>query len=312
MPKTIDIPVPDLSSKRALVTGASDGIGVEIAARLARAGAEIVLPVRNEKKGHAAADRIRSRTPEARIDVRALNLSSLASVSAFADGMLRDGHPLHILINNAGVMSPPTRQETVDGFELQLGTNHLGHVALTAALLPLLIAGRARVTSQISIAADANAVHWDDINWREGYDAMRSYSSSKIAFGLFGLELDRRSAREGWGIASNLSHPGITPTNLLAAQPGMGRPDDTTSVKVIRRLSRLGLIVGTPASAALSAVYAATNPDAVGGALYGPKGFQHLGGAPAEQKMYSRLESEADARRMWDLSEQLVDRTFAV
>ena len=135
---------------------------------------------------------------------------------------------------------------------------------------------------------------------------MKAYSSSKIAFGLFGVELQRRSDAADLGIRSNLSHPGITPTNLLSAQPGMGRPDDTRAVKLIRALSRRGILVGTPASAALTAVYAATNPDAHGGRLYGPKGFQHLSGLPAEQRLYSRLQDADAARRVWDVSEQMV------
>ena len=306
MAKTIDIQVPDLTGRRALVTGASDGIGLRIAARLARAGAELLMPVRNTVKGQAAAERIRAQAPNAQLEVHELDLASLASVASFAHGLLTDGRPVGILINNAGVMNPPTRQLSVDGFELQFATNHLGHVALTAHLLPLLQAGRAHVTTQVSVAADQGSVNWNDVSWASGYDPMKAYSSSKIALGLFGVELDRRSADEGWGIRSNLSHPGVTPTNLLAAQPQLGRPQDTTAVRFIRALSRRGILFGTPESAALTAVYAATSPDAAGGRLYGPSGFQHLRGVPAEQRLYSRLENAADARRIWDLSERLV------
>lgn len=305
MPESLDINVPDLSGKLALVTGASDGVGLEIAARLARAGADILMPVRNPQKGEAAAARIRQRTPAAGIRVLSLDLASLDSVAALAAELRTEGRPIDLLIANAGVMTPPTRQVTRDGFELQLGTNHLGHFALVAQALPLLIEAKARVTSQVSVAADQGAVNWEDPNWEDGYDAMKAYSSSKIAFGLFARELQRRSDAAGWGIRSTLSHPGITPTNLLAAQPGMGRPTDTTAVKLIRAMSRRGILVGTPSSAALSAVYAATSPDARGGRLYGPKGFRHLSGLPAEQPLYSRLRSEADARRVWELSEQL-------
>lgn len=307
MPKTLDIPVPDLTGKLALITGASDGVGLEIAARLARAGAGILMPVRNPQKGEAAARLIRERTPGAGIRVLPLDLASLESVSTLADRLLSDGRPIDVLIANAGVMNPPTRQLTVDGFELQLATNHLGHFALTARLLPLLRETGAHVTSQVSIAADQGAVNWDDLNWERGYDPMKAYSSSKIAFGLFAMELQRRSDAAGWGIRSTLSHPGVTPTNLLSAQPGMGRPDDTAAVKFIRALSRRGLLFGTPQSAALSAVYAATSREAQGGRLYGPNGFRHLSGLPAEQPVYSRLQSEADGRRIWELSEHLTD-----
>jgi len=306
MPKSLDIPVPDLTRKLALVTGASDGVGFEIAARLARAGAEIVMPVRDLQKGEAAAARIGERTPRAGIRVRALDLSSLESVASLADALLAEGRPIDIQINNAGVMTPPARRLTDDGFELQFATNHLGHFALVARLLPLLKAGNAHVTSQVSVAANQGAINWDDLAWAEGYDPMKAYSSSKIAFGLFAVELQRRSDAGGWGIRSNLSHPGITPTNLLAAQPGMGRPDDTRAVTFIRAMSRRGILFGTPASAALSAVYAATSSEAKGGRLYGPKGFQHLSGLPAEQRLYSRLQDAASGRRIWDLSEEMV------
>jgi NAD(P)-dependent dehydrogenase (short-subunit alcohol dehydrogenase family) len=305
MPRTIDIPVPDLSGRTALITGASDGVGLEIAARLARAGADILMPVRNRQKGEAAQALIRERTPGADIRLLPLDLSSLESVTSLTESIRSDGTPIHLLIANAGVMTPPTRQLTADGFELQLGTNHLGHFALVLGLLPLLRASGAHVTSQVSVAADQGAVNWDDPNWAHGYDPMKAYSSSKIAFGLFARELQRRSDAAGWGIRSNLSHPGITPTNLLSAQPGMGRPDDTSAVRVIRTMSRLGLFVGTPQSAALSAVFAATASEAQGGRLYGPRGFRHLGGPPAEQPLYSRLRSEEDARRVWRLSEEL-------
>lgn len=306
MPTTIDIPVPHLHGTRAVVTGASDGVGFEIAARLARAGAELVLPVRSAQKGEDAAARLRERTPSAAIELLPLDLSSLASVAALSATLREDGRPIGLLINNAGVMTPPTRVASTDGFELQLATNHLGHAALVAGLLPLLRAGDARVVSQVSVAADQRAVQWDDPNSEHGYHAMNAYSSSKILLGLFAVELDRRSRAAGWGLRSMLSHPGITPTNLLSAQPGMGRPDDTRAVRVIRALSRRGILVGTPASAALAAVLAATSASAEGGHLYGPRGFRHLGGAPAEQKLYSRLAGADEARRAWELTERLL------
>ncbi|WDZ84696.1 SDR family oxidoreductase [Micromonospora cathayae] len=212
MPRTrIDITVPDLSGKRAVVTGASDGMGLGIATRLAEAGAEVILPVRNPGKGEAAITTIRRTVPAAKLAPRSLDLSSLESVAALGDTLRAEGRPIHILINNAGVMRPPTRQTTADGFELQFGTNHLGHFALVGHLLPLLRAGRARVTSQVSIAARKGTINWDDLNWERSYHVMRAYSQSKIAFGLFGLELDRRSRAHGWGISSNIAHPGVAP-----------------------------------------------------------------------------------------------------
>ncbi|MFF1400479.1 SDR family oxidoreductase [Streptomyces sp. NPDC058287] len=308
--KAIDITVPDLSGKRAVVTGASDGIGLGLATRLAAAGAEVLLPVRNPRKGEAAITTIRRTTPHANVSLRDLDLSSLASVAALGKNLCEEGQPIHILINNAGVMTPPDRQTTTDGFELQLGTNHLGHVALTAHLLPLLRAGHARVISQISVAANRGAINWDDLNWERSYDGMKAYSQSKIAFGLFGLELDRRSRAHGWGITSNLSHPGVAPTNLLAARPELGRAQDTSGRRLIRALSERGILLGTVESAKLPALYAATSPSAGHGLFYGPSGLGHLGSAPGEQKLYSRLRSVEDAQRIWRISEELTDVSF--
>jgi NAD(P)-dependent dehydrogenase (short-subunit alcohol dehydrogenase family) len=308
----IDVIVPDLSGRRAVLTGGSDGIGLGIAKRLAAAGAELVLPVRNRAKGEAAAAEIRAAAPEARIILATLDLSSLDSVAALGDTLRTEGAPIHLLVNNAGVMTPPERQATVDGFELQLGTNHLGHVALVAQLMPLLQEGKARVTSQVSIAAASGAIHWDDLNWERSYDGMRAYRQSKIALGLFGLELERRSKASGWGITSNLSHPGVAPTSLLSARPELGRDTDTPQVRVIRWLSRHGLLVGTAVTAGLPALMAATSSDAEGGQLYGPGGFQHLGGAPDRQKLYKPLRDEEEARRVWLASEKLAGVSFPV
>ena len=151
--RPLDITVPSLAGRRAVLTGGSDGIGLQIAIRLAAAGAQLVLPVRNPAKGEAAVATIRETTPDADVTLERLDLSSLDSIGALAETLRADGRPIHLLINNAGVMTPPDRQTTADGFELQFGTNHLGHVALVAGLLPLLKQGRARVTSQVSVAA---------------------------------------------------------------------------------------------------------------------------------------------------------------
>ncbi|GAA0247085.1 SDR family oxidoreductase [Cryptosporangium japonicum] len=301
--------VPDLSGRLAVVTGGSDGVGFHLAARLAAAGAEVVLPVRNRSKGEAAVARILERTPHATVTLRDLDLSSLSSVAALGATLRDENRPVHLLVNNAGVMTPPERRTTADGFELQFGSNHLGHFALVAHLLPLLRAGGARVTSQLSVAANQGTINWDDLNWERNYKGQSAYSQSKIAFGLFGLELDRRSQAAGWGITSNIAHPGVAPTNLLAARPEVGRRNDTLGVRLIRVLSRVGL-TGTPESAALPALLAATSPDARGGRFYGPSGLGHLSGAPAEQEIYSRLRSPEDAARIWEISENLTGMPF--
>lgn len=310
MPRTPDVIVPDLSGKRVVLTGGSDGVGLGLATRLAAAGAELVLPVRNPRKGEAAIATIRERVPGADVSLRELDLSSLGSVAALGRALQDEGRPIHVLINNAGVMTPPDRQTTADGFELQFGTNHLGHVALVAHLLPLLRAGRARVTSQVSVAARRGALHWDDLGWERSYDGRRAYAQSKIAFGLFGLELDRRSRAGGWGITSNLSHPGVAPTNLLAARPELSRDRDTLQVRLIRTLSDRGILLGRVDTALLPALHAATSPDARGGRLYGPDGIGNLGGGPAEQRLYRPLRSTEDAERVWRVSEELTTVRF--
>ncbi|MGA4992260.1 SDR family oxidoreductase [Nonomuraea bangladeshensis] len=311
MPRTrTDLTVPDLSGKRAVVTGASDGMGLAMATRLAAAGAEVVMPVRNPRKGESALAAIRRAVPGADVSLRALDLSSLGSVAALGADLCGEGRPIHLFIGNAGVMTPPDRQTTADGFELQFGTNHLGHFALVGHLLPLLRAGRARVTSQISIAARRGAINWDDLSWERGYHGQRAYSQSKIAFGLFGLELDRRSRAHGWGVTSNLAHPGVAPTSLLAARPELGRSRDTPQVRLIRALSARGILLGTVETAQLPALMAATGPDARPGALYGPSGPGHLGGSPAEQPLYPPLRSTADAARIWAVSEELTKVSY--
>lgn len=309
--RPIEIDVPDLTGKRAVVTGASDGIGLGIAGRLAAAGAEVIMPVRNPTKGEAAIASIRTATPDANVSLRQLDLSSLASVAALGETLLAEEQPIHILINNAGLMTPPERQATGDGFEIQFGTNHLGHFALTGHLLPLLRAGQARVTSQASVSARSGGINWDDLQWEREYNGDKSYSQSKIACGLFGLELDRRSRANGWGITSNVSHPGVAPTSLLAARPEIGRDSDTLGVRLIRALSSQGILAGTAQSAGLTAVYAATSPKAEGGKFYGPSGLGHLGGAPGEQALYKPLRSTADAARLWDVSEELTKVQYA-
>ena len=312
MARRADVVVPDLTGRLVVLTGGSDGVGFGLAGRLAAAGAEVVLPVRNPEKGRSAVDRITAAVPGSRVSIRRLDLSSLQSVADLAGELVTEGRPIHVLINNAGVMNPPERQTTVDGFELQWGTNHLGHFALTARLMPLLTAGGARVTTQSSIAARSNAINWDDPNFEKSYSVGKAYSQSKIANLMFGLELNRRSAQAGWGITSNVSHPGVTATNLLAAQPHMGRSRDTMSVRLIRSFARMGVFTQTVDQGLLPALYAATNPDADGGKLYGPRGFQHTAGAPAEQEVYEPARDTADAARLWELSERLVGLRFAM
>jgi NAD(P)-dependent dehydrogenase (short-subunit alcohol dehydrogenase family) len=296
-----DVAVPDLSGKLAVVTGASDGIGLALAARLARAGAEVVLPVRNPAKGAAAAARLLSQVRGARVRLASLDLASLDSVEAFAETMTDAGRPIEILVNNAGVMTPPTRHTTADGFELQFGTNVIGHVALTGRLLPLLRAGRARVTTMSSSAARQGRINWDDLQSERSYRPVRAYGQSKLADLLFGLELDRRSRLAGWGIVSNVAHPGTTLTNLYAAGPNLGRERPAPHEAIMKRLARWGIFVQAVDQGLLPALYAVTSPQAQGGRLYGPDGPGQFTGGPAELKLYASARRAGEAARLWDV-----------
>jgi NAD(P)-dependent dehydrogenase (short-subunit alcohol dehydrogenase family) len=301
--RNIDPTVPNLSGKLAVVTGASDGIGFEIASRLVEAGAELIMPVRNPAKGEKAAERLRALKRGATVTTRPMDLASLDTVRAFTAQLNDEGRPVHILINNAGVMTPPSHQTTKDGWELQLGTNHLSHFVLTEGLLPLLRDGKARVTSQTSIAARSGEINFDDINWDRTYDVNKAYQQSKIAVGLFGRELHRRSVAGGWGITSNVSHPGVSPTNLLSAQPGLGRPRDTAGVRLIRVMSRLG-VAGTPTTAAMPAVLAATSPLAKADHFYGPR--RTIAGPAAELDWWEPMTKLDAGRKLWEVSQDLV------
>jgi NAD(P)-dependent dehydrogenase (short-subunit alcohol dehydrogenase family) len=305
MTRKATVEVSDLTGRLAVVTGGSDGVGLGLAERLAAAGAEVVLPVRNAEKGRHAVDRICAAVPGARVSLRRLDLASLQSVADLAGELNTEGRPIHLLVNNAGIMNPPSRQTTADGFELQWGTNHLGHFALTLRLLPLLRAGGARVTTQSSIAAASHGINWNDVNFEKSYSVGKAYSQSKIANLMFGLELHRRSVAAGWGITSNASHPGVTATNLLAAQPHLGRSKDTLAVRLIRFTARWGILTQTVDQGLLPALYAAASPAAQGGKFYGPSGFRHLSGPPAEQDVYAPARDMADAARLWTLSEHL-------
>ncbi|MFJ3404619.1 SDR family oxidoreductase [Promicromonospora sp. NPDC090134] len=310
-----DVVVPDLTGRRALVTGASDGIGLGIAERLARAGAELVLPVRNPAKGEAAVERLRAAVPDAVVGTRRLDLASLESVAALADDLLAEGRPIDLLVANAGVMTPPSRHTTADGFELQLGTNHLGHMALIGRLLPLLRAtgerpAGARVTTMSSAAARFGKIDWTDLNSERDYSPVRAYNFSKLAQLMFALELDRRSRAHGWGIVSNVAHPGTTYTGLYAAGPGLGTSGPPRMDAVMRRLLALGVFVQPVEMGILPALQAVTDVTAEGGTFYGPDGVGHFTGSSAPQRVYDAATDEAAASRLWDASENLTGVRF--
>src|SRR5258708_1984579 len=215
--------IPPQAGKLAVVTGATGGLGYQTAMRLAQAGAEGVLTGRNEAKGREAVSKIRNQFPDAKISFEALDLANLASVAGFARGFATAHASLDLLINNAGVMALPTRQTTADGFEMQLGTNYLGHYALTAQLLPLLRgAHQPRVVNLSSIAHRTGFIQFSDLQGERFYSPWKAYNQSKLAMLVFALELQRRSDAAGWNLVSNAPHPGGARTGLFANGPGLG------------------------------------------------------------------------------------------
>jgi NAD(P)-dependent dehydrogenase (short-subunit alcohol dehydrogenase family) len=301
----------DLTGRLAVVTGASSGLGLGLATCLAAAGAEVLLPVRDEAKGEAALSRIHVGAPGATVSLRELDLASLKSVEALGNALNAEGRPIHLLINNAGLMTPATRHTTADGLELQFGTNHIGHFALTGRLLPLLSAGEARVTTMTSSAARHAKLNWADLQSERAYAPVRAYNQSKLANLMFALELDRRSRAAGWGIISNAAHPGTTLTGLYAAGPNLGRERPSPIEAVMKRLARWGVLVQGVDRGLLPALYAATSPAAQGGRFYGPDGFGQFTGGPAELEIYRPARDEAAAIRLWDVSLGLAGIDFA-
>jgi NAD(P)-dependent dehydrogenase (short-subunit alcohol dehydrogenase family) len=312
MARQLTVTVPDLSGKLAVVTGSNSGLGLGLATRLSAAGADVVMAIRNRAKGEAAVAQIRATVPDAKLTIKSLDLSSLDSVAALGEDLNAEGRPIDILLNNAGVMQPPDRQTTADGFELQFGSNHLGHFALTGHLMPLLRAGGAHVTTLSSLAARMGGVNFDDLQWEKRYNPTQAYSQSKSSNLMFAIELDRRSRAAGWGIVSNAAHPGFTKTNLQLSGPSQGKENPT----LWERFYRISRVL-TPFAwqeideGILPALYGAVSPEAEGGTFYGPRGLlEAAGGGVTLAKIPDRAKNEADRRRLWELSEQLTGVKF--
>ena len=290
--------IPDLSGRVAVVTGASSGIGLKTAVELARRGAETVLACRSPERGERALEALRQAAPGARAEVMALDLASLASVERFS-GELSERHPrLDLLVNNAGVMAAPYGR-TEDGFELHLGTNHLGHFALTGRLLGrLLQTPGARVVTVSSIGHRSARLDLDDLHYeRGGYRPMAAYYRSKLLNLLFCYELHRRLERSGSGVLSLAAHPGVARTELM-------RHIATTWYR--RAAFRLlGALLQGAATGALPTLRAAADPDARGGEYYGPRGLLEWSGHPVLVSSSPAARSERDARRLWEISEEL-------
>lgn len=296
--------IGDLNGKTIIVTGGASGIGLEAAGVLASKGAGLVLAVRNLAKGEKAADSIRALHHAAEVKVMHLDLGDLASVRQFASEFTGHFDRLDILINNAGVMIPPY-SKTNDGFELQFGTNHLGHFALTAHLLPLLMATPlSRVVTVSSIAARKARINFKNLDGTHGYNPMVFYRQSKLANLLFAIELQHRLERAGSATISVLCHPGISVTNL------MSRGSGKETGKVMKALMR---IVAQPAEkGALPTLYAATHRGLRGGEYIGPDGLGNHKGYPALTDEASKLFKADLSAKLWEVSESLTGVRYQI
>ena len=298
--------IPDQSGRLAIVTGATGGLGLETALDLAVAGAEVILVGRNATKGAEALTLIRGRMRDANIRFEQVDLADLGSVNAFAARMLAAERPIDILINNAGVMAVPSRQTTADGFEMQFGTNYLSHFALTARLLPLLRAGKARVVQLASIAHKGGRIRLDDLNYETGYKPWPVYQQSKLAMLMFAIALQRRSDANGWNLTSVAAHPGYAHTDLIANGPGSGAGAlYRWGVGVFERIAG-----HSAADGALPTLMAATAPNVTPGGYYGPQGWQDLKGPPGPAAIRPQALDADVADALWAASERLTGVAF--
>jgi NAD(P)-dependent dehydrogenase (short-subunit alcohol dehydrogenase family) len=288
--------IPDQSGRVAVVTGANSGLGLITARELARAGATVVLAAR-DGKANAALGEIAGAVSDAKLEPRDLDLADLASVRAFAEAVGADHPRIDLLVNNAGVMMPP-RSATADGFELQFGTNHLGHFALTGLLLDRLAAADgARVVTVSSLEHRPGRLNFDDLQSEGSYSPRGAYQQSKFANAVFGLELDRRLREAGLPVASVLAHPGYSATNLQLSGP-------TGLMKGILRIGNQ-LIAQSAEQGALPQLYAATADGVEGGSFIGPDGFREGRGHPTVVQPVGRARDPETGRRLWEVSEEL-------
>ncbi|MDQ2814541.1 MAG: SDR family oxidoreductase [Actinomycetota bacterium] len=300
--------VPDQTGKLVVITGANSGTGKEAARRLAEAGARVVMAVRTIAKGEQAREEILARHPGAALDVRRIDLADLASVGEFADRLIADGVPVNVLVNNAGVMAPPTRVSTADDFELQFGSNFLGPFALTVRLLPLVLAAKApRVVTMSSGVASYGRIRFDDPQWTRSYRPNLAYAQSKLADLMMTLHLADLASRRGWNLMSNAAHPGFTRTNLQSAGASLGR--DKPKRTPFNSFSFLPSQPVGPGTEPL--LYAATSAEAVNGGYYGPSRWFGLVGPTTSVQPPRRARDAATAARLWAEAERLTGVSIA-
>ncbi|HTV09869.1 MAG TPA: oxidoreductase [Candidatus Aquilonibacter sp.] len=289
--------MPPQTGKTVLITGANSGIGFQAARQLARHGAQVLLGVRDIAKGEAARGRILTENPEAQVAVVPLDMASLASIRGFAGEFVSSGGRLDVLVNNAGVMALPKREQTPDGFERQFGTNHLGHFALTGLLIPALLKTETpRVVTVASLAHRNGKMEWDNLQSEKSYTPWGAYNTSKLANILFARELDRRAREQRSRLVSVAVHPGVSQTNIAAH----GTDLKTTLFRIFG-----GWFVQNDEMGALPTLYAATDPAVQGGEYIGPDGRGEVKGYPKVVQPKPQALNEADGRRLWQVSEEL-------
>lgn len=287
--------IPELTGKTVLVTGANSGLGLESTKLLAARGAEVIMACRNAAKGQQAVEKIKAEIPDARLVLMTLDLADQQSIREFAETFRQRYASLDILLNNAGLMAPPL-SHTKDGFEMQFGTNHLGHFALTGLLLDVLEKAEApRVVTVSSIAHTMGNIYFDNLDGKRGYFRWTYYGQSKLANLMFARELHRRLRQQGSKIQSIAVHPGYSDTNL---QTGTG-------FALFNRFFAQPQHMGCYPS-----VYAATSGEAKSGEYYGPNGFMELAGYPAPAKTRRLARNQSVAGKLWQVSEELTGIRF--
>lgn len=289
--------------KNVIITGVG-GLGFEDALALSKAGASVIIAGRDKSKGDAAVAKIREQVNDADIRFELVDLADLASIALFGERILSKLDKLDILINNAGVMTPPKRLETKDGFELQFGTNYLSHFALTAHLLPLIKKAKGRVVSLSSVAARDGEINFDDLQAKNSYKPMPVYAQSKLACLMFAFELQRQSDKNGWDITSIAAHPGISRTELL-----VGKSDGRGLSGIARKYA--WFMFQPVAQGALPTLFAATSPNAKPGKYYGPHAFRETRGYPHEAFVPKNALDDKTSQQLWNVSEKLAKVEFS-
>jgi NAD(P)-dependent dehydrogenase (short-subunit alcohol dehydrogenase family) len=299
MVKWSEADIPDQTGRTILITGANSGLGFRSAEALARGGARVVMACRNETKAKTACDAVNEAAAAAPATVVRLDLSDLGSVRACAAEVLESVGRLDVLMNNAGLMATPL-ERTTEGHEMQMGTNHFGHFALTGLLLAALAAPGSRVVTTSSMAHRAGVIRWDDIDWNRRYSKWLAYGQSKLANLLFAFELDRRATAAGAKLTSAAAHPGYAATHLQAAAP------EKAGNRVMTAFMEFGnrLLGQSDAMGALPQLYAATMPDVKGGEYFGPD-FLEWRGHPRRVGTTARARDAAAANRLWSVSEDI-------